>query len=364
MRGKPISKSSPSVPSNTPLKAPTTSVPATSAVVPDHESRESSPLTSISQGSTSSAAVSASHSFSGSGSSAPSSLAPVTPPDGHDTNGRSGLDARLRSRLGVERNAHSSRSPKRSFGDSDLEPEGDRDGSVDGRRVRRKPVSNMSNLSSASPNALPPPSSPDDPLIPDADAEEVDDDDDEDMSVLKLLADPTVDGYSSDSSLSPPPPDPKEVQAARRKFLHPNSQISIATTPLSSAPPSSRPSPAPFEGSSQETTTTLDNESQSTITTAASARLTRRQRRNMGLPKHGNASGRITPVSGNTNVIVIPGGRHPTRLAMKAAQERQRLGGAGGEAEVYEDEDEGFQHEWEKNGNGRKDSRGFVILNI
>lgn len=83
----------------------------------------------------------------------------------------------------------------------------------------------------------------------------------------------------------------------------------------------------------------------------------------------------MTPVSSaGGNVIVIPGGRHPSRLAMKAAQERQRLSGRGtgatgadAGAAVYNegDTDEGgFQHEWEKNGSGRKDSRGFVILNI
>jgi hypothetical protein len=269
----------------------------------------------------------------------------------------------------VERNNHSSRSPKRTFGDSDLEAEGERDGSVEGRRVRRKPVSNTSNLSSASPtsNLAPPPSSPDAPPVVDEDAEgDYDDEDDEDRSVLELLAGPSADeGFTSDSSLSPPPPDPNELAPARRtnsQFLHPYSQVSMATTPPSSAPPSSRPSPAPFEGLSQETTSVFDEERQRTSGPATGIRLTRRQRRNMGLPKHGNGSGRASP--NTSTVIVIPGGRHPSRLAMKAAQERQRLSAASDQTAVFDGDGETFQHEWEKNGAGRKDSRGFVILNI
>jgi len=239
-------------------------------------------------------------------------------------------------------------------------------------------VSNTSNLSSASPasNVAPPPSSPDVPLVVE------DDDEEESLSVLKLLADPTADeGFSTDSSLSPPPPDSKDSEAAKGRgsqFLHPYSQVSMGTTPPSSVPPSSRPSPAPLEGSSQDTTSAVDEKSQRGSGTVAAPRLTRRQRRIMGLPKHGNGSGRATPnpvsasnaaANGNGNIIVIPGGRHPSRLAMKAAQERQRLAAASDRTAVFEEREgegggEAFQHEWEKNGAGRKDSRGFVILNI
>ena len=130
----------------------------------------------------------------------------------------------------MERSGHSSRSPKRSFGNLDLEVDGERDGLVDGRHVKRRPILSTSNLSSALPNALLPPSSPEDPLIVDEDNEG--DDDNEDMSGLKLLADPTAEGFSSDSSLSPPPPGPKEVQASRRKVLHPDTRVSTAATPL------------------------------------------------------------------------------------------------------------------------------------
>jgi hypothetical protein len=312
------------------------------------DSRDSSPLTALSQDSSSSAAASAHE--DGTTSSAPSSLAPVTPPDGLETGRRSGLDMRLRSRLGVDRESDSRRSPKRSFGESDLE-EGteERDGSTDGRRVRRRGGSGLSNLSSASPPSivLPPPSSPDDGMGREGD-------DDEDKSVLKLLDD----NDESDSSLSPPPPGPKELERIRRRSsnsrLDPYSQSSTGTAPPSSVSPSSRPSPAP-ESQTDDTHSQSQSQPHSQPHVSPKPRpLTRRERKTLGLPKHGNTSGR-------SNVILIPGGRHPSRLAMRADQERQKL-------LVVENADaqgdESIQHEWERNGSGRKDSRGFVILNI
>ncbi|PVF99634.1 cysteine proteinase [Serendipita vermifera] len=288
------------------------------------ESRDSSPLTASS---------------GGSGSSAPSSLAPVTPPDPRDSAGRSGLEPRIRSRLGVSRESVTSRSPKRSFGEFDAQYANGDDGSINGRRVRRKPPSDMSQVSSlsAASNALPPSSSPDEAV---ADSDLEDNDDDEDKSVMKLL---DTDVFS-DSSLSPPPPDSlshgKQKPLRMSQYLMPSSQVSDATAPPSSVPPSARPSPGPYEDESQ----------QSTTTTAHASKLTRRQRKALGLPKHGNTSGKV-------NVIVIPGGRHPSRLAMKAHREKERM------SNPSKDEDEEVQ-EWEKNGSGRKDARGFVVLNI
>lgn len=323
MRGKVPTKALLSKPTTTKKMAP--SKPAV-----EEDSRDSSPLTSLSEASEVSGPP------SGSGSSAPSSLAPVTPPDGHDTNGQRGMETRLRSRLGVDSVAGARRSPKRSFGESDVDGGSEeRDGSVDGRRLRRKgtaffPPENA--ISAASAN----------------------EDDDEDKSVLKLLGED--DDSDSDSSLSPPPPDPREIAASQAStYLKPSSQVSFATGPPSTAAPSLRPSPSPYESSSQDT---AYSESASTVV-VDSSKLTRRQRRNLGLPKHGNGSERATKAS---NVIVIPGGRHPSRLAMRAAQEREKMLVSNGDG-VDEDKDE-EPKEWEKNGNGRKDARGFVVLNI
>jgi OTU domain-containing protein 3 len=102
-------------------------------------------------------------------SSVPSSMAPVTPPD-------------------TLTYIRTSRSPKRSFEESECEDErATPDGSVDGRRLRRK---------TESPSPAPPtvPQSP--PPID-----------------LKGILD-----FDTDSSLSPPPPDPEEIarEAAKR----------------------------------------------------------------------------------------------------------------------------------------------------
>lgn len=276
----------------------------------------------------------------------------MTPPDGQDASRRSssGLEIRLRSNLGIDRRGEISRSPKRTFGESDAE-EGAEDGSLDGRRVRRrgvdsKPVSGSSIISSASPPSLvlPPPSSPDDLDEKDAEGE-----DEEDKSVMRLLDDDN----ESESSLSPVLPGPRQVETLKKRgnglSLEGGSQDSLGTAPPSSASPSSRPSPAP---ESQET-----EDSQPRPQSYSSKPLTRRQRRTLGLPKHGNGSGR----TGGANIILIPGGKHPSRLAMKANQARKELLVV---QDGKEEEEEESLHEWERNGSGRKDSRGFVILNI
>ncbi|KAG8817113.1 hypothetical protein FRC17_000046 [Serendipita sp. 399] len=391
------------------------------------DSRESSPLTSLSQTSSSTT-----NSNGASGSSVPSSLSPVTPPDGQEAGGKpqraigARMDARIKSRLGVESgsrstNLPSSRSPKRTFGESDLEEMSEeKDGSVDGRRVRRR-----SHL--GSPEVLPSSSLTKDLLMSARDEEE---EDDEDRSVLRRLLNDEEeeeeeeeeegmnddDDGESDSSLSPPPPDPKETirartkttraKAAASKYLHPPesqaSQVSYATAPPSSVSPSTRNSPAPFEESSQEavaaektssSTTKSKSRSKSnhgSLSSSSNAnangsanstvKLSKRQLRKMGLPKHGNGSVAAGGGGGgkrSNTVIVIPGGKHPSRLAMRAAQERERLlvvrnaglAGAGDEDEVDGGGEDGAAgaaelKEWEKNGSGRKDSRGFVVINI
>jgi len=171
-------------------------------------------------------------------SSVPSSMDPVTPPD---------MVTYLRT----------SRSPKRSFMESEDE-RASQDGSVDGRRLRRK-------TDSPSPA---PPTAPQSPPPMD----------------LKGILD-----FDTDSSLSPPPPDPKEI-AAKKKAL------------------------------------------------------TRRERKRLG-----NKSG---------VKIVIPGGRHPARLQVRQAAERQPL---SRETSLGVDSE---PKEWEKNGNGRMDARGFKELRI
>jgi len=181
-------------------------------------------------------------------SSVPSSMAPVTPPD---------TLTYLRT----------SRSPKRSFEESECEDErATPDGSVDGRRVRRK---------TESPSPAPPtaPQSP-----PPVD--------------LKGILD-----FDTDSSLSPPPPDPEEIarEAAKKKTL------------------------------------------------------TRRERKRLGLPKDRKSGVKI----------VIPGGRHPARLQVRQAAERQPLS-----REPSLGVDDGQLKEWEKNGSGRVDARGFKELRI
>jgi OTU domain-containing protein 3 len=181
-------------------------------------------------------------------SSEPSSLAPVTPPD---------TLTFLRT----------NRSPKRSFGESECEDvRATPDGSVDGRRVRRK---------TESPSPAPP-TAPESPGPID----------------LKGILE-----FDSDSSLSPPPPDPEEIarEAAKKKAL------------------------------------------------------TRRERKRLGLPKDRKSGVKI----------VIPGGRHPARLQVRQAAERQPLSrqtslGVG----------DGETKEWEKNGSGRFDARGFKELRI
>lgn len=183
-------------------------------------------------------------------SSVPSSLVPITPPD-----------ALLYLRT--------SRSPKRSFEESEGEDErATPDGSVDGRRIRRK---------TESPSPAPP-TAPQSPPPMD----------------LKGILD-----FDTDSSLSPPPPDPEEVarEAAKKKTL------------------------------------------------------TRRERKRMGLPKE-----RKSGLSGVK--IVIPGGRHPARLQVRQAAERQPL---SRETSLGVD---GELKEWEKNGSGRTDARGFKELRI
>ncbi|KAG8756772.1 hypothetical protein FRC14_002662 [Serendipita sp. 396] len=354
------------------------------------DSRESSPLTSLSQSSSSST-----NSNAASGSSVPSSLSPVTPPDGQEAGGgkpqtRLGakMETRLRSRLGVESGSASttspthlpvSRSPKRTFGESDLEDMSEeKDGSVEGRRVRRR-----SRL--ASPENLPSSSLTREHLSLRPRDEE---DDDEDRSVLRILNDDdeedeeAMEDRDSDSSLSPPPPDPIQprtkttrAKAGLSKYLHPpNSQASDATAPPSSVSPSLRPSPAPFEESSQDTTTSEMTSTTSVVSSSSNTikntsskptiKLTRRQRKALGLPKS-------PPWNDRPTVILIPGGKHPSRLAMRAAQERDRVlvvkGGYGegeNEGEEVDEENEVEMKEWEKNGSGRKDSRGFVVINI
>ena len=181
-------------------------------------------------------------------SSVPSSMAPITPPD---------TLAYLRT----------SRSPKRSFEESEVEDErATPDGSVDGRRLRRK-------TDSPSPA---PPTAPQSPPPTD----------------LKGILD-----FDSDSSLSPPPPDPAEIarEAVKKKPL------------------------------------------------------TRRERKRLGLPKDKKSGVKI----------VIPGGRHPARLQVRQAAERQPLS-----RETSLGVDAGELREWEKNGNGRFDARGFKELKI
>ena len=180
-------------------------------------------------------------------SSVPSSMAPVAPSD----------------TLTYPR---TSRSPKRSFEESEGEDErATPDGSVDGRRLRRK---------TESPSPAPP-SAPQSPRPID----------------LKGILD-----FDTDSSLSPPPPDPEEIarEAAKKKVL------------------------------------------------------TRRERKRLGLPKEGKSGVKI----------VIPGGRHPARLQVRQAAARQPLSretSLGVNDEV---------REWEKNGSGRIDARGFKELKI
>jgi OTU domain-containing protein 3 len=181
-------------------------------------------------------------------SSGPSSMAPVTPPD---------TVPYLRT----------SRSPKRSFEESEGEDgHATPDGSVDGRRLRRK---------TESPSPAPPtlPQSP----------RPID---------LKGILD-----FDSDSSLSPPPPDPEEIarEAAKKKAL------------------------------------------------------TRRERKRLGLPKERKSGVKI----------VIPGGRHPARLQVRQAAARQPLS-----RETSLGVDDGKVREWEMNGSGRMDARGFKELRI
>jgi OTU domain-containing protein 3 len=180
-------------------------------------------------------------------SSVPSSTTPVTPPD---------TSLYLRT----------SRSPKRSFEESEGEDERvTPDGSVDGRRIRRKAESPFSA----------PPTAPQSPPP---------------INLKGILE------FDSDSSLSPPPPDPEEI--ARK---------------------------APKQKS-----------------------LTRRQRKRLGLPKERKSGVKI----------VIPGGRHPARLQVRQAAERQPLS-----REVSLGVD-GELKEWERNGSGRIDARGFKELRI
>ena len=103
--------------------------------------------------------------------------------------------------------------------------------------------------------------------------------------------------FDSDSSLSPPPPDPEEIarEAAKKKSL------------------------------------------------------TRRERKRLGLPKDRQSGVKI----------VIPGGRHPARLQVRQAAERQPLS-----RETSLGVDAGELREWEKNGSGRFDARGFKELKI
>ena len=180
-------------------------------------------------------------------SSVPSSIPPITPPD-------------TLSYL------QTSRSPKRSFEESEGEDErATPDGSVDGRRIRRKTES-------------PSPAPPTAPQSPPP------------MNLKGIL------DFDTDSSLSPPPPDPEEIarEAAKKKPL------------------------------------------------------TRRERKRLGLPKERKSGVKI----------VIPGGKHPARLQVRQAAERQPL---SRETSLGVD---GELKEWEKNGSGRVDARGFKELRI
>ena len=181
-------------------------------------------------------------------SSVPSSMAPVTPPD---------TLPYLRT----------SRSPKRSFEESEAEDERvTPDGSVDGRRLRRK---------TDSPSPAPPTAPQSPPPID-----------------LKGILD-----FDTDSSLSPPPPDPEEIarEAAKQKTL------------------------------------------------------TRRERKRLGLPKDRKSGVKI----------VIPGGRHPARLQVCQAAEREPL-----TRETRLRVNDAELREWEKNGSGRIDARGCKELKI
>jgi len=78
-------------------------------------------------------------------------------------------------------------------------------------------------------------------------------------------------------------------------------------------------------------------------------RLTRRQRKQRGLPKQ-----RIAPVAstrGSAGRIVIPGGRY------------KKSGSGGAKVRVASDGDE-EEEEWQRNGTGRVDVRGFRELRI
>lgn len=225
--------------------------------IPLPDSRSSSPAES--------SIVSTSSGPSAATSSIPSSVAPLTPPDGH-----------MLLRAG--------RSPKRSFAESDGDDT--QDGSVDGRRTKQKP----------SPAPLPPSVTPSD---------------------LGSLFD-----CDSDSDLSPPPPDPEEIERDRLRRLALSSKKRRAGTVESELSPGSSPAPPDRP-------------------------MTRRQRKQAGLPKPRN------------HVIVIPGGKHPARLATKqqAETERSRLG-------TRANTEERELAEWEKSGTGRVDSRGFKELRI
>jgi hypothetical protein len=231
-------------------------------------------------------------------------------------------------------------------------------------------MSNVSSVSALS-NVAPPPSSPEgvalDDEDEDADADADVDADEDALSVLQKLLD-----YGSDSSLSPPDAQtrgtrtvrPRRTKVSKLRELKQDdvfessqvSQLSNATDPPSSVP-SSRQSPAPMDESQptqeEETISSTKDDTRAGKGTKE-ARLTRRQKRALGLPKHGNGSGK-------SNVIVIPGGRHPSRLAIRATKERERV-----VASVGDDDETSMsqEHEWERNGSGRKDFRGFVVLNI
>ena len=181
-------------------------------------------------------------------SSEPSSMAPVTPPD---------TLTYLRA----------NRSPKRSFEESEGEDgHVTPDGSIDGRRLRRK---------TESPSPAPPSAPQSPPSIN-----------------LKGILD-----FDTDSSLSPPPPDLEEIAREKTK----------------------------------------------------KKALTRRERKRLGLPKERKSGVKI----------VIPGGRHPARLQVRQAAERQPLS-----RETSLGIGVGEPKEWEKNGSGRTDARGFKELRI
>lgn len=203
------------------------------------------------------------------------------------------LDQSLSQFTGVTSDGSSGgrRSPKRKFSDSDLsaDGEGDQDGSVNGQRKRRN--------SSAQ------------PLPTNLDEEE-------ERSIVRLLQ------YDSQAS-SPAPVEPK-----------------------SSSPPPRTPNKKTKASLKKQPILDLENQENDKP-------LSRRKRRALGLPKHGN--GGTATVAVRASGRASPARRQQTQTRSQSQAQSQSTATpapAPGQAE------------WEKNGSGRMDSRGFRELRI